>query len=120
MFHTLAWSAADLLVGGANANRSEPAWHQVYRALQHGEAYNACKTRTIVSRFPPEIQDFANQFVIAKEAREQADYDPFHRFLKSEVLQAIENAEAVIRGFEKSTEKDRRAFAALVLFRRRG
>jgi hypothetical protein len=57
--------------------------------------------------------------VTLKEAREQADYDPFRRFLKSEVLQAIDNVEAVIKRFAVSQEKDRRAFVALVLFRRR-
>jgi hypothetical protein len=73
----------------------------------------------VIDKFPPVIQDFAIQFVTLKESREHADYDPFRRFLKSEVLQAIDNVESVIRRFATSPEKDRRAFVALVLFRRR-
>ena len=41
MFHCLAGTAADLLIGGS---RSE-AWHQVYRALEHGSAKGACRNR---------------------------------------------------------------------------
>jgi hypothetical protein len=54
--------------------------------------------------------------VTLKEAREHADYDPFHKFLKSEVIQAIDNVESVIKRFTLSPEKDKRAFVALVLF----
>ena len=36
LFHCLATCCADMIVGGAGADRSEPAWRQAYRALDHG------------------------------------------------------------------------------------
>jgi hypothetical protein len=36
LFHTLAKSCADLVIGSSRGTRSEPAWNQVYRSLQHG------------------------------------------------------------------------------------
>jgi hypothetical protein len=41
VFHALARQCADRFVGTGH-NRSRPAWQQVYRALDHGFAKNAC------------------------------------------------------------------------------
>jgi uncharacterized protein (UPF0332 family) len=118
MFHCLARNCADLLVGGTNSDRSRHAWRQTYRALEHGPAKNACKDN-IVTRFPKEIEDFANNFVALQEKRHTADYDPSIRLTKSEVVADIRTAEEAITEFRKAPLKDRRAFAALVLFKKR-
>ena len=39
MFHALAANAADLLMGTSRG----PAWHRVYRSLDHGRARKACQ-----------------------------------------------------------------------------
>lgn len=116
LFHTLAGSCADLLVGGNGASRSRAAWKQVYRALSHGTTKKACSSPNI-QKFPREIQDFANMFAQMQSKRLSADYDPFCRTEKSTVLTDIEGVEAAISDFKKAPIKDRRAFAALVLFR---
>lgn len=116
MFHCLANDAANLVVGGQSANRSLPAWKQVYRSLQHGAAKNACGQGEVLGKFPKEIEDFANHFVSMQKKRHAADYDPLAKFTKSEVTTDIETTEFVIREFSKAKVKDRRAFAALVLF----
>ena len=36
LFHCLAICCANMLVGGPGASRSEAAWRQAYRALNHG------------------------------------------------------------------------------------
>ena len=46
LFHCVASSGADLLVGGKQADRSERAWRQAYRALNHGQAKNRCREIT--------------------------------------------------------------------------
>lgn len=51
--------------------------------------------------------------------RHRADYDPLERFYKSSVQQDIAEAENVMRRFSKVPLKDRRAFAASVLFKKR-
>ena len=54
LFHALARCCANMLVGVATpASRSQQAWTQVYRALEHGHAKNqCCKLEDKLSRFP--------------------------------------------------------------------
>lgn len=118
VFHYLARSCADYMVGTDSKTRSQPAWRQVYRALEHGFTKGACKDGTI-KKFPKEIEDFANIFVEMQEKRHSADYDPYAKFTRSEVLQDVSRVEAVIAGFKKVSIQDRRAFCAHVLFKKR-
>lgn len=118
VFHCLARNCADLLVGGTNAVRSKHAWRQTYRALEHGFAKSACKDG-LISKFPKAIEDFANSFVMLQEKRHLADYDPTIRLAKSEVMADIATAKEAIIAFQNEPAKDRRAFAAHVLFKKR-
>ena len=115
LFHCMAKSGADLIVGGSGADRSRPAWRQTYRAIEHGLVRQRCEKLNIISKFPIEIQDFASLFVAMQQKRHNADYDPDANFFKSEVLEMISGAAAAIDGFQKSRPKDRRAFAVYVL-----
>jgi uncharacterized protein (UPF0332 family) len=116
MFHTLARSAANLLIDGPGSKRSAQAWQQVYRALEHGPAKKACMSGTI-SALPRQIQDFANLFVTMQEKRHKADYGPNAKAQKSQVSTDIDLVEAAIEDFESVSAKDRRAFAAFVMFK---
>lgn len=107
------------MIGGPGAEKSNPAWHQTYRSLEHGVAHNACKNGAIVTKFPKVIEDFANTFVTLQDKRHSADYDPFARFTKSEVVADLSMVEAVIASFMKASLKDRRAFCAYAIFRPR-
>lgn len=118
LFHCLARTGADLLVGGQNAAKSKHTWKQVYRALEHGAAKTACADK-LVQQFPKSIEDFANSFVAMQSKRHAADYDPTVKLIKSEVVQDIASAERTIRAFGVEGAKDRRAFCAFVLFKRR-
>lgn len=119
LFHTLAQNCADTLIGGLGADRHEAAWRQVYRLLEHGLAKDACRNTKLIARFPQGIQHFATHFVLLQEKRHAADYDPSAVFLKSDVIEAIDASEAVISSFNEVALKDRRAFAAHVLFKTR-
>ena len=119
MFHCLARCCADTLVGSRSADRSRPAWRQVYRALEHGLAKNSCRNQTIIKRFPKDIEDFANAFVSLQEKRHLADYDPFSQFTKLEVNSDIAATRDAIERFQSVPIKDRRAFAVFVLFKSR-
>ena len=114
LFHCLANCCADMLVGGPGANRSEPAWNQTYRALQHGFARQRCQHPNI-SNFPSEIQYFAQVFVDLQQARHRADYDPDVSFDKVAATQLIDFAEDAIHRFLRTSARDRRAFAVYVL-----
>ena len=115
LFHCLATCCADMIVGGAGADRSEPAWRQAYRALDHGSAKQRCR-KAKVREFPNEIQDLANLFVDMQKKRHSADYDPEAAFSKLDVIQGINEAEDVIRSFSRAPRRDRRAFAVYLLF----
>lgn len=43
LFHAMAKNVADNMAGAAKRNRSEQAWAQAYRGLQHGDARTACE-----------------------------------------------------------------------------
>ena len=119
MFHCLAAAAADLFIG----RQRTPAWHRVYRALDHGRARNACLEGQTIREYPAEIRKFAEEseeFVTLQKARQQADYALDAKACqKSEVLGYIASAELAIDQFERVVAGARRGFAAHVLFRQR-
>lgn len=119
LFHSLARAGADLFVGGVGAARSDLAWRQVYRSLEHGLAKDACRNARTMKAFPKDVEDFANMFATLQYKRHGADYDPSVRYARSEVVQDIDNAEDAIRRFERVAAKERRAFCAHVLFKTR-
>ncbi len=121
LFHALALCCADMLVGATPANRSQAAWRQAYRALEHGLAKNQCGNRSAMRRFPSEIGEFGKQFVAMQQQRHEADYDPDPEgsFTRDDVLQLIEEAENAITQFNGVPARDKRAFAVYVLFRSR-
>ena len=115
LFHCLANCCADLLVGSSGSDRSEPAWIQTYRALQHGTARARCNNLGMIQRFPVEIQEFAQQFTFMQRKREDADYDPSLILAYAEVIADIERTEQRIARFNSVPDKDRRAFAVYIL-----
>jgi len=121
MFHCLCTAAADLLIGGKAAKRSDAAWRHVYRALNHGSAKNACNNQEVIKKFPDPFLDFAKEFTESQKRRHDADYDPEARFQKSDVEEFIDTAETAIRNFKQEDTADRRAFVVwLLLSDRRG
>jgi hypothetical protein len=69
--------------------------------------------------FPQTIRDFANLFVAMQGKRHKADYDPAEQFYKSSVMNDINIVASSITQFNSAPIKDRRAFAAHVLFKQR-
>ena len=116
MFHCLAAAAADLFIG----RQRTPAWHRVYRGLDHGRARSACLQRQTIREYPAEIRKFAEVFVALQKARQQADYAlDTETYRKSDVLGYVAAAELAIGEFEQADIGTRRSFAAHVLFRQR-
>ena len=116
LFHCLAGSCANAIVGGRPGDlRSRTAWQQAYRALDHGRAWTQCDKKDMIRGFPQGIRDFADMFTDAQDERHVADYDPFWRQFKANVLLDIDSVEDAIRVFMAVPLKDRRAFAVYVL-----
>ena len=119
LFHTLAFSGANTLAGSSRAGRNQPAWRQAYRSLEHGHARNQCLNRPAMSSFPSEIQNLGRLFVRMQNRRHSADYDPYARFSRGDVMRLIEATEEAIARFENTAAADRRSFAIHVLLRLR-
>lgn len=118
VFHTLARNCADMVVGSSKgATRSENAWKQVYRAVEHRATKNACQDRNMIGRFPNTIQDFASAFTTLQSKRHSADYDPHVTAYKDTVEIDIALAEQAIEDLKCTSIKDRRAFAAYILLK---
>lgn len=117
VFHSLCRLNADSLIG-TGAARSDKAWIQVYRAIDHGQAKKRCKSAQD-RNFPDAIKNFAAAFVILQELRHRADYDPLNNFTKSEVLNLVETARSAVSEVNKVGLRDRRAFAAWILLAQR-
>ena len=116
MFHCLAAAAADLFIG----RQRTPAWHRVYRALDHSRARNACREVQTMPDYPVEVRYFADTFVALQKERQRADYAlDTEAYQKSEVLRYIASAERAIRQLERVGVQARRGFAAQALFRQR-
>ena len=60
MFHALAASNADMLIGASPQFRRLPAWTQTYRALDHGFAKS--RMQSGLNTFAPAIQNFGRVF----------------------------------------------------------
>jgi hypothetical protein len=118
LFHCLARECADLLIGSAGSDRSDRAWTQAYRSLDHAYAKSQCE-KAGRAGFPASIVNFAAIFQTLQIKRHDADYDPDARFVKSAVQSDIMLAEAAIRSFLAAPRKDRRAFCAWVILRNR-
>ena len=99
--------------------RGQPGWVRIYRSLNHRQAREACKVQQDMRSFCVEIRDFASHFVYLQDQRHQADYDPVATFYKSDAQRLVVDARAVLEEFERADRRERRAFAALVLFRSR-
>ena len=114
VFHALARSAADLLIG----RKRTAAWHQAYRALEHGHAKRACQNKRAMEGFPSEILEFAGTFVVLQDARHQADYSLEVSCERNGTLAAIDRAEQAIGQLEGANIEHRRDFVAYTLFKR--
>ena len=117
LFHCLARSCADALAGRSRSVGNRPAWRQVYRALDHGQAKKRCAQAP--GRFPEAIRQFGRRFVALQSKRHYADYDPDHRLRKTEVAADIEDVRTTIARFLAAPAGDRRAFAIHVLVKAR-
>ena len=124
LFHFLAQSCADSFIGTQGAkNRSHKAWQQVYRALDHGAAKNACEAAKNMN-FPQSIKKYASLFVEYQKKRHDADYNPYANtendgFTKADILDMIDQAEKAIEGMKTASPSDLKAFAAFILLKKR-
>ncbi len=69
--------------------------------------------------FPDSIRRFGGVFADMQQKRHRADYDPYLRLTKSEVLQDIAECERAILRFSAAPIQDRRRFILYLVLRSR-
>ena len=117
MFHALAQSNADVLVGAANRRRQ--SWRQTYRALEHGDARRRCNNLEQMRAFPLVIQNFGKSFVRMQSLRHTSDYDPDAQFTRIQVLDIIRAVEDAVALLDSADREAKHSFAIYILLRQR-
>ena len=116
LFLHLCESTANLMVGTL---RPEPgrraAWQRMYRALQHGATRNKCENNRELRQFSAGIQDFAETLLIAQGDRHDADYAPFSKYSRQQVLVIITEARDAIEAFDAAPRQERLHFIAYLV-----
>ena len=117
MFHALAMSNADVLIGAPTDTATENAWVRVYRGLDHGAA--ARELRRHWQEFSASSQEFSDAFQEMQRQRHSADYDPYATFRIEEVSRWLTTAETTITAYLEADRGERAYIAALTLVRGR-
>jgi len=119
VFHALARTCANALVGKTPSKRPNKAWVEVYRGLSHGVCQKACSQASKVD-FPECIHDFADNFQQLQELRHKADYDPSAKFEKKDAETWYQLAQMSILSLRSAGNVDKKAFATWVLISSQG
>lgn len=115
MFHTLALSNANTLIGASPADQQRWAWQQPYRAADHRPTRNKLSGASLGGRFPGAIRRFGVAFADAQRARHSADYDPHSEFSATDATDLIDRAETTIANFNQTPDDIRRDLAIHIL-----
>ncbi|MCY3691980.1 MAG: hypothetical protein OXH30_08270 [Chloroflexi bacterium] len=115
MFHTLALSNANTLIGASPADQQRWAWQQTYRAADHRPTRNKLSSASLGGRFPRAIRRFGVAFADVQRVRHSADYDPHSEFSATDVTDLINRAETTIANFNQTPDDIRRDLAIHVL-----
>ena len=115
MFHTLALSNANTLIGASTADQQRWAWQQTYRAADHRPTRNKLSSASLGGRFPTAIRIFGEVFRDAQQTRHAADYDPHRTFSPTDTSGLIDRAETAIAAFNQNSDEIRRDLAIHVL-----
>ena len=115
VFHALANSNADCLIGVPTSSLLEHTWQRARRALEHILARrNLGQDR---HRFSPPVQKFITTFAAFQNARHTADYDASREFTLTETQSWTNRAEEAITDCMSIGEDERRAIAVQALIR---
>lgn len=120
MFHAVANSNADTLIGATPAIRRSEEWTATQRALNHGPVKTQMN-KAQMSAFHADVQDFSQTFVALQVQRHEADYNPNPATppTKTQTMRNIQRARDAIKAFLAVSPQERRRFATYLLFPKR-
>lgn len=116
VYHALARSNADLLIGPSETEGETPEWNRVHMALGGDSAHELMQAD--FSRHPEAIRRFVDVFLAAHHQRMLAEEHPTTTFTADQARDCIDRAEVAISEFLTIEPEQRRAFAVhLLLYR---
>jgi hypothetical protein len=113
MYHALARSNADLLMGPSETEVNTPEWNRVYTALGGDSAHELMQAD--FSCHPAAVRRFAEVFLAVHHQRLLAEEDPVVTFTTAEAQDRIQRAQAAIAEFLSVEPEQRTAFAVQLL-----
>ena len=113
MYHALAGSNADLLIGPSETEGSPPEWNRVYAALGGDSAFELMQAD--FSRHPEAVGRFVDAFLAMHHQRLRAEEAPVVTYSAAEAQDWIEQSEIAIAEFLSVEPGQRRAFALQLL-----
>ena len=117
LFHALAASNANALIGSPNDAETTAAWSRAYRGLDHTTARRELQRHR--QEFSVETRNFADTFGDMQELRHLADYDHNAAFSINQASVALDRAEAAINRYSQVALGERVYIATLTLIRSR-
>jgi hypothetical protein len=129
IFHATLAAAADQFVGASK--RSTNRYVLVYRSISHGAIYELCSEvrkpalpRSLVRHVPPggfggNLRGYAAGLLELQAKRLAADYDPLTRYRRADAVAAVIVAQSALTRFKNTTDAEREAFLALLVFKPR-
>lgn len=122
VYHGLAKSFADALIGEDPQNRPQRAWVEAYRGLDHATCAQACKAAVAHGvGFPEGLITVAGEFEQLQKTRHLADYDPRIDQITTAMAEvAIETATDCLTAIRETPLNDILAFATWVLISSKG
>ena len=117
MFHALAHSNADALVGAPRDAVTAATWLRVYRGLDHGTARRELQRHR--RELSPEARAFADAFQDLQNRRHSADYNPGATFTVQQASVWLTEAQAAISDYLQTDRSERAYVAAVTLIRPR-
>ena len=116
LFLHLCDATANLMLGTLRPDPGRrAAWQRMYRILQHGATRNKCQNRNEVRQFSSGIREFSETLLKAQDARHDADYDPFSKYTRQDVLDIITEARDAVEAFDATPRQERLHFIAYLL-----
>ena len=116
VYHALARSNADLLIGPSETEGETPEWNRVHMALGGDSAPELMPAD--FSRHPEAIRRFVDVFLASHHRRVLAEEDPTTTFTADQARDCIDRAGVAISEFLSIEPEQRRAFAVhLLLYR---
>jgi hypothetical protein len=129
IFHATLAAAADQFVGAGK--RATNGYALVYRSINHGAIRELCldiKKQTMPrslarhappTGFGPNLTAYSEVVVDLQEKRIAADYDPLIRYRRADAVTAVIAAQNALARFDNTTDAEREAFLALLVFKPR-